>query len=86
MSQSTKAVNRMCSTPPPADFEWRELVAVMKSFNFKLHTNDGSRRHFIGVVDGVERRFDCHEPHPSGIVKRYVIRQLKDFLKDLGLI
>ena len=86
MSQSTKAVNRMCSTPTPADFEWRELVTVMKGFGFKLHTNNGSRRHFIGTIDGVERRFDCHEPHPSGIVKRYVIRELKEFLANLGLI
>lgn len=86
MSQHAKALARLCKIPPPADFEWRELMAVMAGFGFTLYRNDGSRRHFTRIIRGVERRFDCHEPHPSGIVKRYVIRNLTAFLRELGLI
>ncbi|MFY3308102.1 type II toxin-antitoxin system HicA family toxin [Achromobacter ruhlandii] len=86
MSQNAKAIERLCRLPPPADFEWRELLSIMKGFGFELHKNDGSRRHFVRQANGREYRFDCHEPHPSGIVKRYVIRNLKDFLEEQRLI
>lgn len=85
MSQYKKALARLCRKPPPTDFRWDELVTLLEGLGFKLHNGGGSRRHFTAVVNGTPRRINVHEPHPSGIVKPYVIRNVEASLKEWGL-
>lgn len=86
MSKTQKAIGKLTQTPPPKDFTWDELVALMKGFGLTVENGRGSRRGFVGTVNGTPVRFSTHEPHPSGILKVYVIRAVCDWLKERGLI
>lgn len=86
MSQQDKALAKLCRKPPPRDFRWIELVALMEGLGFRLENGNGSRRQFIRDADGRSLRFNTHEPHPSGIIKTYVIKELQNWLTQVGLI
>lgn len=86
MARKDKLRDRFLSSPPPQDFNWDDLVALLEGLQFTLHNRGGSRRCFSGCFDGIERSISLHEPHPSGIVKRYVIREVSKMLKEWGLI
>jgi len=67
----------------PKDFTWEELKKVLKSKGYlelkKKGKTGGSRRRFSNEHKDV---ITLHEPHPSNIVKEYV---LKDVIEHLGL-
>lgn len=86
MSQSQKALDKLLRKPTPQDYRWDDLCALLKSLGFRLQNAEGSRRHFTGVFDGIERRISTHEPHPSGVLKRYVVREVEEKLREWGLI
>ena len=76
---------RFSKSPPPTDFKWIDLVCLLESIGFHVENGQGSRRCLVGHFNGVERRINVHEPHPSGIVKRYVIREISQKLLDWHL-
>lgn len=67
----------------PADFQWAELVKVLRHFGYEERTGKGSRRKFTG--DGLPM-INLHEPHPRKIVKRYALRQVLETLENEGLL
>ena len=70
----------------PGDFTWEELIKLLKSYGYVLHTggkSGGSRRKLINA-EGIEIRL--HEPHPDKILKHYQIREIRKHLEDEGLI
>ena len=84
MSKIEKLLEKFFSNPK--DLEWAELVKILSHFGFEILPNSqtgGSRRCFSNK-NGLRMYF--HEPHPSKIVKAYVIRQTIEFLKKEGLI
>jgi predicted RNA binding protein YcfA (HicA-like mRNA interferase family) len=64
----------------PADFTWKELCSLLGGFGYEVLKGAGSRRKF--VKDG--RIISLHEPHPGKIVKKYVLRQVLEHLKENG--
>lgn len=58
----------------------------MEGIGFELKQARGSRRSFVGQFNGVERRVNLHEPHPTGILKAYVIREVSQRLRDWQLL
>ncbi|WP_316801495.1 type II toxin-antitoxin system HicA family toxin [Pedobacter frigidisoli] len=82
MGQFEKLEERFLSEPK--DFTWEELMKVLKYFGFtplKAGKTGGSRRKFS---DAAKHIVSLHKPHPSNIVKGYVIRQVIEQLKALG--
>lgn len=79
MSQVEKLIKKFKSVPK--DLSWQELVAILKYYEYieiERGKTAGSRRKFKnkhGVI------ISLHKPHPSPIVKTYVIRQLIAHLK-----
>ncbi|AKJ41777.1 type II toxin-antitoxin system HicA family toxin [Pragia fontium] len=63
----------------PSNFTWDELVTLLSSYGFFQQNGKGSRRKFINA-DGLV--INLHEPHPSNIVKKYMLRQIKDKLEE----
>lgn len=65
----------------PKDLHYDELVTLLKHFGFmemKKGKTAGSRRKFEnkeGVVILI------HKPHPTGIMKMYQIKQIKQLLE-----
>jgi hypothetical protein len=82
LSKATKQRDRFLSIP--ADFTWDELVTVMRAYGFnEMSDGGGSYRCFISS-QGL--KMFLHKPHPENIVKRYALRQVRDSLKDFGLL
>ncbi len=67
----------------PKGLTWEELVKVLNHLGYfekaKKGKTGGSRRKFLNSEFDI---ISLHKPHPSNIVKQYVIRQL---LKKLEL-
>jgi hypothetical protein len=82
MAKIEKALKRLSSKP--ADFEWNEFKAIMQHFGFELKTTGGSGRKFIHSETRVSHFI--HEPHPSGILKAYQVRDALAFLTKEGYI
>jgi hypothetical protein len=81
MSRSDRLIERFKSRP--ADFEWTEMERMLKGLGYRVKNGDGSRRTFSG--DGLPK-IKLHEPHPSPVVKQYVLDQVRELLESERLI
>ncbi len=64
----------------PSDFHYNEMVRLLGYFGFvevKKGKTSGSRVKFLNV-EGVA--VYMHRPHPTGILKRYQLKQVKEIL------
>ncbi len=78
MSKKEKLIARFLSMP--SDFHYDEMVALLRIYGFnevKKGKTSGSRVKFENE-EGVP--IILHKPHPSGIMKRYQMKQLKELL------
>lgn len=78
MSKKEKLIARFRSLP--SDFHYNELVNMLGYFGFnevKKGKTSGSRVKFMNK-DGVP--IMLHKPHPSGILKLYQMKQIKELL------
>jgi len=83
MSSKEKLIKRFMNQPK--DFTWDELVHLFNILGFSIDNKgktSGSRILFI--KDG--EAHTVHKPHPSNILKRYVMKQVLDFLLEKGFI
>lgn len=65
----------------PSDFHYDEMVKLLRYFGFhevKTGKTSGARVKFINE-EGV--MIMLHKPHPSGIMKRYQMKQIKEALE-----
>lgn len=78
MSKKEKLIARFLSLP--SDFHYNELVYMLGYFGFnevKKGKTSGSRVKFMNK-DGVP--IMLHKPHPTGILKLYQMKQIKEIL------
>lgn len=78
MSKKDKLVARFLSMP--SDFHYDEIVRLLGYFGFvevKKGKTSGSRVKFMNA-EGVP--IYMHRPHPSGIMKRYQLKQVKEIV------
>jgi len=79
MSKKEKLINRFISLP--SDFHYDEMVRLLGYFGYeevKKGKTSGSRVKFENAI-GVP--IMLHKPHPSGIMKKYQLVQVKEMLK-----
>ena len=77
-SKIEKLITRFLTQP--SDFHYKEIVRLLKHFDFeeiKKGKTSGSRVKFINS-NGVP--IMLHKPHPSGIMKQYQLKQIKEVL------
>lgn len=81
MSKKEKLLAKFRSSP--TDYTWDELVQVLNYLGYFEKTSKGktggSRIKFVNTATDV---ISLHKPHPSNIVKQYVIKQI---IEKLGL-
>ena len=80
-----KLIQRLLSRP--RDFSYDELLKVLNHFGYqeiKKGKTAGSRKAFISDV--TKHVIRLHKPHPSNILKIYVIDYVIGELKDQGLL
>jgi hypothetical protein len=78
MSKKEKLIDRFLSMP--SDFHYDEMVKLLGYFGFnevKKGKTSGSRVKFENT-EGVP--IILHKPHPSGIMKKYQMKQVKEIL------
>ena len=79
MSTKDKLIERF--KRQPKDFTWQELVRLLGLFGFEIDNKgktSGSRTVFVKDDDEIE----VHKPHPSNIIKEYVMKKVLKFLVD----
>lgn len=85
MNQKDKLLKRFYGLPN--DFTFEEMTILFSSYGFHKENKgatSGSRVIFVNDEDG--NRYIMHKPHPSNIIKGYVMRQVLTFLKANGYI
>ena len=85
MNKKDKLLKRFYSLPK--DFTFDEMVNVFSFYGFHQENKgatSGSRVIFVNNIDG--NSYIMHKPHPSNIIKGYVMRQVFTFLKANGYI
>lgn len=80
MSKIEKLLEKFKSIPK--DLTWNELVKILNHLGYfevkKKGKTGGSRIKFTNEDNDI---ISLHKPHPSNIVKQYVIRQLLEKLE-----
>jgi len=79
-----KLIERLLSDPK--DLTWDELVRVLGHYGYiekRTGKTGGSRRKFVNSDMNI---VSLHKPHPSNIVKRYVINNIIEHLTENGKI
>ncbi|WP_439484246.1 type II toxin-antitoxin system HicA family toxin [Cyclobacterium plantarum] len=79
MSKKEKLIGRFLGMP--SDFHYEEMVKLLGYFGFeelKKGKTSGSRVKFENS-EGVPVML--HKPHPSGIMKQYQMKQVKELLE-----
>lgn len=78
MSKNEKLIARFLTMP--SDFHYDELVKLLGGLGFeevKKGKTSGSRVKFLNQ-EGIPIMF--HKPHPTGIMKHYQLKQIKEIL------
>ena len=79
MNKKEKLIKRFKTLP--RDFTLEEVVSLFQVYGFELTNKgatSGSRVKFYNVED--ENAYIMHKPHPSNIIKGYVMRDILNFL------
>ena len=77
-TQKDKLLARFLSMP--SDFHYKEMVKLVGYFGFnevKKGKTSGSRVKFI---DSTGSLLMLHKPHPTGIMKKYQLKQVREVL------
>lgn len=83
MSQKDKLIARLLRKPK--DFTYDEMVSLLLYMGYTLKQGGiGSGVKFIKESSNDVINF--HKPHPSGILKRYVLEQVIEKLRRDGLL
>jgi len=82
MSKKEKRLLRLFSVPPPTNFRWEELIAIMDAANFTYDCHGGS--HYMFEHASGCYRFRMSKTHPSGILRLYQIDDAKEALQRVG--
>lgn len=82
MSQVDKLYDRLMSKP--SDFTYDEAKKLLSAYGFKEHNKgktSGSRVAFIRDTD--KKTLYLHRPHPQNTLKRYIIDELIELIKEI---
>ncbi|MBR1688328.1 MAG: type II toxin-antitoxin system HicA family toxin [Prevotella sp.] len=85
MNKKDKLLQRFRTLP--RDFTFDEMVALFRQYGFVLGhkgSTSGSRVEFFNEQDG--NSYIMHRPHPSNVIKGYVMRQVYTYLEVNGYL
>ena len=83
MSKKDKLVNRLLGKPK--DFTFEEMVSLLSYYGYELKQG-GSGSGVKFIKEGSNEVINFHKPHPSGILKRYILDQVVEKLRKDGLL
>ena len=66
-------------------FPYKDMVRLLKNAGFEEKpTGNGSKRKFVHTTHKWIVRL--HEPHPGNEVKAYMVREVREYLMEQGVI
>jgi hypothetical protein len=85
MSTKDKLLKRFKTLPK--DFTFDEMIRIFAAFGFETDNKGGTSGSRLALVNR-ERglSYHMHRPHPAGVIKMYVIRQVMEFMIENGFI
>ncbi len=84
MTKKDKLLERFLSAPK--DFTYNELKTLLSGLGYEesnLGKTSGSRVLFFNKI--IKHEIKIHKPHPSNIIKSYLIKFLIDQIKEKAL-
>jgi hypothetical protein len=79
MSTKEKLIERFKTQPK--DFTFDEMVRLFQILGFTINNKGRTSGSRVVFING-NKVFDLHKPHPSGIIKEYVMKNVLKFLSD----
>jgi hypothetical protein len=67
--------------PVSGSIKWRDIEALLVSLGAEISEGNGSRVRF--TIGG--HTLFLHRPHPSPDAKRWMIRDIREFLTNVGI-
>lgn len=77
-----KTLAAVFSEPTPGNVAWADVEALLLACGCKVIEGAGSRVRFV-LNQAV---LAVHRPHPHKEAKRYLVRDVRDFLKANGFV
>jgi hypothetical protein len=84
MSRREKLIRRFLALP--RDFTWQELVSLLEGFGYVQSSGGKSGGSRVKFLHEERPPIILHRPHPTPVLKRYLMEQLAETLKEEGLI
>jgi predicted RNA binding protein YcfA (HicA-like mRNA interferase family) len=79
MAKHDKLFDKFMKIPPLKDLTFNELETILVHFGFEKIDGSGSRVKFIHKTKNLI--ISLHKPHPSNILKEYIVKQVQEVLK-----
>jgi hypothetical protein len=76
-----ETLNAIFAKPVRANINWKDVESMLEALGAEITEGEGSR--VCVVLNG--RKAVYHRPHPQKETKKYVVRQLRDFLHEAGI-
>jgi hypothetical protein len=81
MSKKDKLLLKFLEIPPRKDLTFKELNSLLNSLGFeKIEGADSAIKFYSKEKDLL---LNLHKPHPSDILKVYIIKQIQNKLKEI---
>ena len=81
MSKKDKLLIKFLENPPRKDLSFKELTTLLLSLNFEKIEGTGSAVKFYNKEKDL--LINLHKPHPSDILKVYLVKQIQNKLKEI---
>ena len=78
MSKKEKLIARFLAIP--SDFHYDEMVKLLSFFGFKEVKKGKTSGSRVKFMNSKRVPIMLHKPHPSGIMKHYQLKQIKEVL------
>ena len=70
----------------PKDFTFDELTRLLEIYGFEISNKGKTSGSRVVFKNGDKKPIMLHKPHPGNVVKGYALKQVLNYLKELGLI
>jgi predicted RNA binding protein YcfA (HicA-like mRNA interferase family) len=81
MSKKEKLLKKFLEKPPKKDLTFDELETLLVACGYKKLEDKGSAVKFYN--EDRDNLINLHKPHPSNILKTYLVKQTQEKLKEI---
>jgi predicted RNA binding protein YcfA (HicA-like mRNA interferase family) len=81
MSKKEKLLKKFLEIPPKKDLTFNELETLLVSCGYIKLEGKGSAVKFYHEEN--DNLINLHKPHPSNILKTYLVKQIQEKLKEV---